>query len=1558
MNEHKKPTIETLRKVLQGSRDDLNIPSHIDPSATVRLPYLGNKGRYTEYFAMSYEQLGKRINQLKVPPQIPMLKNIANAAMRYSATAMLPVNHPFHAEIRRLHTSLISVGQSDKTKTQKNSEKNRIYAKINKAYSNRFSKSNPESEYKKTKELAEKLINDAVNELENTDQLGVYSRSDALKFANGFISIFESQMILKSTSDMEKLLIQEFQYSEDSQSAFLKKKFSTDNPKDYLMMLLEQNVSVFESAAKEANINADEMLQLIELAENNTSSENLATSVAKKAALNPKKSVRGAFNAYIKNDHINGRFKNVLLNIHIWKGGKKEIVPFYFYPAFENANDPHSRNEYIDFIKEGDVPNVIFNEKSAQEFNQREKERSEKRQQILRTIEAENAEKLANSKATYQKQTPVTSSVQLKNSYWSQKGLIEEAAQYLTGLRIDKDGTTWLPLDSTLTEDRDISTTTGYQKIYSQKIEIPREGEESEFLNKMFDGLGDGKKKEAFYTIGNPYQASVILTNEGIANGLHAYVKAKERGLNSLVICAIDAGNINHAIRAAIKKYPTLPIVNIADNDKFNKHGQERFAPAITYTDLATKEVVRLENTGIKVANDFNDAIELPSVHVDFANINGKDFTNEQKNNKLSDIDDLVHTLNDFYKNEGLSHEDALNKASKEAGDYLVNAITTKLQQNISPNWSIENQYKYKWVPTDINLNKEQFQNFYDIKDSLLSAYDFFKKSNDQGLDYQTYSQVIRTGREINLTFNDANKSTKEIINESPVAIEKPILIQEIPVVELHGQTPLTQLYENKEVLQEKIYDLEQRIDNLSLSSSDMAQVKISNYELQLHSLTQELKNLQQQITKLEPVEHTTTSSIDKPEIKQKPDDFSNSMANAFSVPKYLYDLEAKLEHFHKISSTLHDELWALTTSTELNGILLDLNQIKENQTETPTLHELQLQNIKLANDLISSYLTVSEEQKDIIKSDVNLVINALDSELKAISQPEQSDTPTDSAVNTETQPESAQTENIHEDVVAPEQPDTTTDSPVNVETAPESAQSENVLEDVAAPEQPDTPTDSAVNTETQPESAQTENIQEDVVAPEQPDTTTDSPVNVETAPESAQSENVLEDVAAPEQPDTPTDSAVNTETQPESAQTENIQGDVVAPEQPDTTTDSPVNVETAPESAQSENVLEDVAAPEQPDTPTDSAVNTETQPESAQTENIQEDVVAPEQPDTTTDSAVNVETAPESAKSDNVQEDVVVPEQSGKSNNKLKAFKIHRDWNFTSTKPDAFDVSINTAHYQKHEIDTIKNLQNDIAELKNKLNVIRSLNPTTQSKKELDTVKNNLVSAIPPKRSALELNQIFNSKASRQVNLKEETTTTLTNKEQSIEQPVERLLSELISELNNALEKEYKTDEIHNIKFKQISSELKDNIKSVIEKSFSEHNLTTLTDQKTLIESINTIARQSSLNRGILISATMSHAMSISSPDTSAYAIRNVVFDSLSYSEHGPLSNASIEHINGNMSLEEYVSLAEKALPEKEFKSAFANDIEQLTTTPQHENKQTISTLEQEIDESSLAVN
>ncbi|MUK37639.1 hypothetical protein GNP82_08750 [Aliivibrio fischeri] len=352
------------------------------------------------------------------------------------------------------------------------------------------------------------------------------------------------------------------------------------------------------------------------------------------------------------------------------------------------------------------------------------------------------------------------------------------------------------------------------------------------------------------------------------------------------------------------------------------------------------------------------------------------------------------------------------------------------------------------------------------------------------------------------------------------------------------------------------------------------------------------------------------------------------------------------------------------------------------------------------------------------------------------------------------------------------------------------------------------------------------------------------------------------------------------------------------------------------------------------------------------------EDVAAPEQPDTTTDSAVNVETAPESAKSDNVQEDVVVPEQSGKSNNKLKAFKIHRDWNFTSTKPDAFDVSINTAHYQKHEIDTIKNLQNDIAELKNKLNVIRSLNPTTQSKKELDTVKNNLVSAIPPKRSALELNQIFNSKASRQVNLKEETTTTLTNKEQSIEQPVERSLSELISELNNALEKEYKTDEIHNIKFKQISSELKDNIKSVIEKSFSEHNLTTLTDQKTLIESINTIARQSSLNRGILISATMSHAMSISSPDTSAYAIRNVVFDSLSYSEHGPLSNASIEHINGNMSLEEYVSLAEKALPEKEFKSAFANDIEQLTTTPQHENKQTISTLEQEIDESSLAVN
>nr|WP_192957915.1 hypothetical protein [Aliivibrio wodanis]VVV07033.1 hypothetical protein AW0309160_04527 [Aliivibrio wodanis] len=1749
MNEIKHDTIDTLSKVLQGSRDDLNIPSALDSSKTIRLPYVGDKGKFTEYYGMTFGQLGGRVEQLKVPPQIPMLKNIANAALRYSASAMLPVNHSFHNEVRRLHSSLISINKSERSKQEKITDKNKALVKINKAYSNRFSKKNPNNEYKKTRELAEQLVNESINELERLDQLGVYSRSDALKLANGYLSIFESNVIVKSTSDVEKLLIQEFLYSEDSQVAFLKKKFNSDNPHVYLKMLLEQNISVFDSAAKEANIDADAMIDLIELSENDSPVDNLATSISKKAALNAKKSVRGAFNAYIKNDQKNSRFKNVLLNVHIWKGGKKEIESFYFYPSFENANDPHSRNEYTDFLKEGNVPNVVFNEKSVQEFQQREADRSIKRQQILHEIELENIEKLASAKNNYLQQTPVTSQEQLKSTYWEQKGLVVEAAQHLTGLRIDSNGTTWLPLDQSLNEERDISTTTGYQKIYAEKIEIKRDGEESEYLNKMFDGLGDGTKKQAFYTIGNPSEASIIITNEGIANGLHAYVESKKRGLNALVICAIDAGNINHAIRAALNKYPTLPIINMADNDRFNKHGQERFAPAISYTDLTTKEVVRLENTGLKVAKDFKDAIELASVFVDFSDINGKDFTKEQQENKLSDIDDLIHTLENHYRSEGDSNEIARDKARNEAGDYLLHAITTTLQTSVSPNWNIENQYKYKWIPTDINLNKEQFQNFYDIKDSLIHAYDFFKASNSQHLDYQTYSQVIKTGREMNLIFNDSSPSTQKAQKPAQKVETNLVSIQEIPLVEMHGQLPLTQLYENKEVLQEQIYDLENRIDNLALSSSDKAQDKIANYELKLNSLTQELKVLQDQIAKVEP------EKVTKATLKVESDDFVQKMSEAFSIPKEIHDLKNKLSIFNEsiVKNELNEtDLSLKQTAIELNLILLDINQEPtiEHDINDTKLIDLNLRNIALAQNIIDSYLTMDSDLQESVQADAALISSAIDEEINKVNniaiasstkktETEQSavvETPepelaeeiqpqveaeqpdvveatepeateetqpkaeteqpdvveaTEHEATEETQPETkteqpAVAETTEPELAAETQPQAETEQPAVVETAepelaaetqPQAETEQPAVVETAEPElteetqpkaeteQPDVveATEPELAEETQP---QAETEQPDMVETTEPELaeetqpqaeaeqsavveTAEPELAEETQPQAEAEQSAVVETAEPElaeetQPQAETEQpAVAETTEPEATEetqpkAETEQPDVVEatePElaeetQPQAETEQPDMVETTepelaeetqlqaeaeqsavvetaepelaeetqPQAEAEQSAVVETAEPElaeetqpqaeteqpavaettepkaeteQPDVveATEPELAEETQPQaeteqpdmvettepelaeetqlqaeaeqSAVVETAEPELAEETQPQAEAEQSAVVETAePEATEeaqpqAETEQPDMVEATKATMENIDKKQFIIHKDWSFASTAPDSFQATMSTNHFQQNEINIIKKLQHDLSEIKNQLNVIQKIkqnSPVKPSDKSTISENKSNQTQIPQKRSAQELQRLFTPAQSTDIVM--EQNSQIKHSLETEEQPTineEKTLTELISKLNNDLLASYKEDEIHNVKFKQLDNVLKENLKAIIDKAFMEHDVKSITEQHKLVESINTIARQSNLNRGVLISSTMSHALSNSTSNTSSYAIRNVIFDNLSFSNDGPLTNASIEHINGNMSLEEYVELAELTLPEKEFSAAFASDLDRI---------------------------
>ncbi len=860
------PTIDLLTNVLRGSGQKLVVPSLHSPDATVKLPYVGLGGRFTENYALSLDQMGQRARELNVPPQQCLVRNIALSAMRYASAVTIPPRHPFNRQLSHLHAQIVEISKNAALdKTEKKQGKSKVYKQINTLWEERFSRDNPAFDYKKTLDVADELISRAIDELEAKGQLGLRSKSDTLRLGRDYRKAFEKLVFSSRENPIpnEEIFTKDYMYSDTTQRQFLQHKFSTTDPRTYLMMLLESNLSVFDSAAKAANIDAGEMFKLIDILDDNQKADHLKASVAKKASYDGKKNVRGAFSAYIKDNRDMPEVKSVMVNIHHFQGSKTSIESFYLNPLFEDPTNPDSPNEYVRYLKEGSVPNVLHTEDTRVAFEAREIERKQYLAQVQEEVRIQNEIELAKAKQRYEDAQPVTSAKQLNGTYWDKKGLKDEAAAYLTGMRINKSGEVILPLDDTLTETRDIEQCHGFQKILPKKLTA----QDGTTTDKLFDGLGDGMKRKAFFTIGDPAKASLIITNEGIANGLLSYVEMKQRKFDVAVICTLDAGNINHAIRAAIAKYPTTPMINVADNDRFNKHGLERDFPAIEVTDEKGEVVDRLENTGKKIATNFEAAIEFPSTFIDFSNINGLDFTEQQRNFKYSDLDDLNSALVAMLMTSGENRQSATEKARKQSGDYLAQRITEKLQTTLSPNWGVDTQHKYRWIASDVNLGKEAFIDFHDIRDSLVSAYSYFKKMNSKGLDYQTYSQLTRAGRDIQISFTDdkenllmASKSEAVLNNEEVAPSETPqtdkeefMVIQSIPEVDMNGFDVPSQIYQRKEDIEEQIYGIQQKIENLAASGSDAAHVRIEKHEATLALLTSELKHLDQQLASQKP---------------------------------------------------------------------------------------------------------------------------------------------------------------------------------------------------------------------------------------------------------------------------------------------------------------------------------------------------------------------------------------------------------------------------------------------------------------------------------------------------------------------------------------------------------------------------------------------------------------------------------------------------------------------------------------------------------------------------------
>ncbi|WP_390240830.1 hypothetical protein [Vibrio sp. R78045] len=868
------PTIDLLTPVLTGTGQMLHMPSQFDSESTVKLPYIGEKtkyrGQYKENFALTAQQLGDRLHKLNRPPQIDLIRNISVSAIRYASAAVIPPQHPFNTSMTRLHQSMVSIGKSKDSREVKNQKINEVHKKINSMWRERFDPNNPEFDYKATIEFADTLISKCVDELQSMDQLGTRSKADAIRLGRSYRASLEKGIMFSKENPIanQQEFTSEYMYSDDSRLAFLQQKFGTTDPKEYLKMLIEMNIGHLDGYAKAANIDAVEMLKLIDITPDNQDAERLKTNVAKKATYNSKKPIRGAFSAYMKEDEQSRVQHSVLVNIHKFSGNETSVDSIWFNPMFQDPTNFQSQNEYVQFLKDGSVPSILFNEEALASFREREIERAEYLAKTEEEIRQQNVIDLENAKSEYLSAEEITDVDQLNGSYWDKKGLKEEAFEHLTGMRISKNKTVFMPLDDSLTEDRNLDVSQGFQKILPEKIEIDDLGQSKKYLDKLFSGLGDGHKKFAFYAIGDPSTASVILTNEGIANGLISYHSMKERSIDAAVICALDVGNINHVIRQIIKKHPTTPIINVADNDMYNSKQQERDYPAIEYTDLSTNKVVKLENAGKKIAVKFESAIDLPSVMVDFSNVYGTDFSKAQRENKYSDIDDLKAALKSNFIEQGDSEQDATQKASKLSGDYLEDIVTTALRTKVSPKWSVDTQHDYRWIPSDVKLGRTDFKDFHDIKQPLLNSYDFFKKHNSTSIDYQSYAQVIKTGREMNISFSDkpqravespVQKSSQKVTNETnEIPTRDSVNIDSIAPVDRHETSIPTQSFRSIVDVQTEIEHLESKIERLSSSTSDKAMIRVDNYLTLMESLSNELVELTKQVDTLpniEPIE-------------------------------------------------------------------------------------------------------------------------------------------------------------------------------------------------------------------------------------------------------------------------------------------------------------------------------------------------------------------------------------------------------------------------------------------------------------------------------------------------------------------------------------------------------------------------------------------------------------------------------------------------------------------------------------------------------------------------------
>ncbi|ELP5729353.1 hypothetical protein QTV44_002620, partial [Vibrio vulnificus] len=1226
----KTPTVDLLTSVIMRKKGVKPIFTHEihGHTHTFTTPHIGNDNDgFRHLNAISKYDMGADIKKLsaKQPAAWVAVQRTVLAALVYAASATIPSSHPYHKAIQKEKGKIIPIEKelaelnrlNSRTPQQelqlKDLENKKLtnLRTVNDIWRTRFNKNDTRNNYQATIALAEELIESALNELDTQTALQPHSINAAKKAARDLLMLNQAQLVREAGYTLEEgQIYTEFNYGQSISNQFLMQRFGSTNYEDYLPKLLRENASGLSPTFSINTKALDDLIANTPIIADNIDIRSIPKSDYK-GCVDEVKNGRVGMKLIAKKDGHTDTY-NLLVVMHKFVGGQTEQ-----YSTILNAKaiDAFDRDDgsYQQFLRSGNVTPYTNAERDRALSERIEKERLLQIENHARVV-ADNEQKLKEARRDYLTKKEVISADDLVGTYFDQKGLADLAVNYLKGMRIDQ-GKVWLPLSDVIAESKEVNSTNGYQQLLNEKVNLAPSDEEPHLTNKIFHGIGQGEKHRCFYTIGNPDTASLIIESEGIANGLIEYDMLTTRGYDVAVVCALDAGNINHATRCIIEQHPTKAILNIADNDRFDKHGNERkinrnLDNIDTDESLINRKAPK-ENVGLKVATNIHKAVGVPFGYIDFSEINGKDFTEQQRQNKFSDIDDLVSVLTAANAVSNSNKDQAKQAAYKEAGDYLEHITTEALKRDVNPHFSIETQHQTKWVGSTRNLSNPNLSNFHFLKKAITDSQRIFIESNDRRMEYSTYQLLLNrleSMEELDVEFNTQTRTRADSPQEQyqSTQIQSAHIakdVDSVDAVELQIQPPVQQ-YIDIETVKDKLSSILIEISELD----DAILEKQDKYEEHPTDINERvLGKLSAKMEELLAIRDTLQSEISalniqtvtaKPEVIQKEPIIEKAPAAAeFTSWKIKYSaLKEALNTYKSLVAELQIHNPQVDNLRLINALLLEAHiepfdapdKIWDKATQHPIDNQT-LQNIFSVFDEHLSSIEKSYKGAQVTENDKNtilLIIEDATSDINRIAQnyspQNEIKTPNHSDINIETQ--------------APDQLSAEPEQPVHAQ-APDqlSAEPEQPVE-AQVPDQlstePDQPVEAQLPDQPPAEPEQPVEAQ----APEQSPIEPDQPVETQLPEQSPIEPDQPVETQLPEQPPVKPEQPVHAQAPDQLSAEPEQPVETQLPEQPPVKPEQPVHAQAPDQlSAEPEQPVE-AQAPEQspiePDQPVEAQLS------------------------------------------------------------------------------------------------------------------------------------------------------------------------------------------------------------------------------------------------------------------------------------------------------------------------------------------------------------------------------